>query len=109
MKPVVKYQGGKTRELPLIEPYIKTAKRIIEPFCGGAAVSLYANVPSILNDCNNNIVNLYKLLKDKEYFYKLFSDVQYMKTLGHDELEKRYYDARDVINKDEPNPYDLAL
>ena len=109
MKPVVKYQGGKTRELPLIEPYIKTAKRIIEPFCGGAAVSLYANVPSILNDCNNNIVNLYKLLKDKEYFYKLFSDVQYMKTLDHDELEKRYYDARDVINKDDPNPYDLAL
>ena len=84
MKPVVKYQGGKTRELPLIEPYIKTAKRIIEPFCGGAAVSLHANVPSILNDCNNNIVNLYKLLKDKEYFYKLFSDFQYMKTLGHD-------------------------
>ena len=32
-----------------------------------------------------------------------------MKTLGHDELEKRYYDARDVINKDDPNPYDLAL
>ena len=28
MKPVVKYQGGKTRELPLIDPYIKSAKRI---------------------------------------------------------------------------------
>ena len=68
MKPVVKYQGGKTRELSLIQPYIRSAKRIIEPFCGGAAVSLHANVPSILNDCNSNVINLYNIIGDKSYF-----------------------------------------
>ena len=40
MKPVVKYQGGKTKELSLIKQLAPPYKRIIEPFCGGAAVSL---------------------------------------------------------------------
>ena len=109
MKPVVKYQGGKSRELPLIQPYITSAKRIIEPFCCGAAVSFNANVPSILNDCNKNVINLYNIIKDKSYFNILLKDVEYIKTLEHDDLEKRYYDARDIINEDDPEPYDLAL
>ena len=109
MKPVVKYQGGKTRELPLIDPYIKSAKRIIEPFCGGAAVSLHANVPSILNDCNSNVINLYNIIRDKSYFNILLKEVEYIKTLEHDDLEKRYYAARDIINGNNSEPYDLAL
>ena len=109
MKPVVKYQGGKTRELSLIQPYIRSAKRIIEPFCGGAAVSLHANVPSILNDCNSNVINLYNIIRDKSYFNVLLKEVEYIKTLGHDDLEKRYYDARDIINGNDSEPYDLAL
>ena len=109
MKPVVKYQGGKSRELPLIQPYITSAKRIIEPFCGGAAVSFNANVPSILNDCNKNVINLYNIIKDKSYFNILLKDVEYIKTLEHDDLEKRYYDARDIINGNDSKPYDLAL
>jgi DNA adenine methylase len=109
MKPVVKYQGGKTRELSLIQPYIRSAKRIIEPFCGGAAVSLHANVPSILNDCNSNVINLYNIIGDKSYFNVLLKEVEYIKTLGHDDLEKRYYDARDIINGNDSKPYDLAL
>jgi len=109
MKPVVKYQGGKTRELPLIQPYIRSAKRIIEPFCGGAAVSLHANVPSILNDYNSNVINLYNIIGDKRYFNILLKDVEYIKTLEHDDLETRYYDARDIINGNDSEPYDLAL
>ena len=109
MKPVVKYQGGKSRELPLIQPYITSAKRIIEPFCGGAAVSFHANVSSILNDCNKNVINLYNIIRDKSYFNILLKDVEYIKTLQHDDLEKRYYDARDIINEDDPEPYDLAI
>ena len=40
MKPIIKYQGGKTRELPIIKKLAPTEfNRIIEPFAGGAAVS----------------------------------------------------------------------
>ena len=42
MKPVIKYQGGKTKELSRIKEFApKEFKRIIEPFCGGSAVALH--------------------------------------------------------------------
>ena len=46
MKPIIKYQGGKTRELPIIKKLAPTEfNRIIEPFAGGAAVSFaYENL-----------------------------------------------------------------
>ena len=41
MKPLVKYQGGKTRELKIISKMMpKEFNRVVEPFCGGAALSL---------------------------------------------------------------------
>ena len=41
MKPLVKYQGGKSREIKIISQLMpKEYDRIVEPFCGGAAVSL---------------------------------------------------------------------
>ena len=53
MKPVIKYQGGKSKELPIIKQLApSTYKRIVEPFCGGAAVSLYYRDACILNDIN---------------------------------------------------------
>ena len=40
MKPLVKYQGGKTRELKIISKMMpKEFNRVVEPFCGGAALS----------------------------------------------------------------------
>ena len=42
MKPLVKYQGGKSREIKIISQLMpKEYNRIVEPFCGGAAVSLH--------------------------------------------------------------------
>ena len=40
MKPIIKYQGGKTRELPIIKKLAPAEfERIMAPFAGGAAVS----------------------------------------------------------------------
>ena len=40
MKPFLKWQGGKRRELDHIRPYIPSnVTNISEPFCGGAAVA----------------------------------------------------------------------
>ena len=53
MKPVIKYQGGKTKELPLIKQLApKTFDRIVEPFCGGSAVALHYGDNCVLNDIN---------------------------------------------------------
>ena len=37
MKPFVKWQGGKRRELANIRPFVSSP--VAEPFCGGAAVA----------------------------------------------------------------------
>ena len=63
MKPVIKYQGGKSKELPLIKQMLpRDYNRVVEPFCGGAAVSFGLKTPAILNDINPMVINLYKIL-----------------------------------------------
>lgn len=98
MKPIIKYQGGKTKELNIIAN-LKPDNffRIVEPFAGGAAVSLSFNMPSILNDINNPLINLYEIVSSNDYF-ALQEKIDTLKKKTHDELEKEYYRARDVIN-----------
>ncbi len=88
MKPIIKYQGGKTRELPIIKKLAPTKfDRIVEPFAGGAAVSFAYEKPAILCDINEAVNNLYFMVQQPEMFHKIFSHVNWLKTLDHDELE----------------------
>lgn len=108
MKPITKYQGGKTRELPLIEELKpRVFKRVVEPFCGGAAVSFYYGYESVLNDLNKGLVGLYKVVRGEE-FPLLLHKVLETKEMGHDELEVVYYEARDVINSESGSELERA-
>ena len=61
VKPIVKYQGGKTRELPLIKSLLpRKYDTVLEPFCGGAAVSFALADRCILNDMNDALINMYR-------------------------------------------------
>ena len=99
LKPIVKYQGGKSKEIPIIRQYGKNAKRIIEPFAGGAAAAFYFKKPSVLCDINHNVINLYHTVANSKDFPQLLHDVEDLKNADHDELEAEYYAARDYINK----------
>ena len=99
MKPVIKYQGGKSKELPLIKEMLpKGFNRVVEPFCGGAAVSFGLQTPALLSDINPMVINLYKVLQSDDYVGVL-NRINVMKTYEHDALQEAYYAARDVINK----------
>ena len=64
MKPIIKYQGGKTRELPIIKKLAPTKfDRIVEPFAGGAAVSFAYEKAGILCDINDAVLNLYMMVQ----------------------------------------------
>ena len=91
--PVLKWAGGKRWQLPFLEPYWRRHqdRRLVEPFCGGLAVTL-GLLPrrSLLNDVNPHIINLYRWLKrglsitipmvnDEEFYYDhrdRFNDLQ---------------------------------
>ena len=101
MKPVIKYQGGKGKELPLIKEMLPpNFSRVVEPFCGGAAVSFGMQTPALLSDINPMVINLYKVLQSEDYAYVL-NRVNEIKTYEHDALQDEYYAARNVINNPE--------
>lgn len=99
MKPVIKYQGGKSKELPLIKQLLpQKFNRVVEPFCGGAAVSFGLQTPALLSDINPMVINLYKVLQSSD-FVGVLHRINVMKSYEHDALQEAYYSARDVINK----------
>lgn len=64
--PVVKWVGGKRQLLPEIRKYIpKKFSNYYEPFLGGGAV-LFDIQPkkAIINDINEELINLYKVIRD---------------------------------------------
>ncbi len=66
MNPVLKYRGGKSREIPRFLQYIPDDfNRYIEPFLGGGAVYFYIEPENaILNDINERLMTFYRQLRD---------------------------------------------
>lgn len=66
MKPVLKYRGGKSREILRFAQYIPSDfKRYIEPFFGGGAVYFYLEPQqAIINDINPRLMTFYEQLRD---------------------------------------------
>ena len=58
MNPVLKYRGGKSREIPRFLQYIPDDfNRYIEPFFGGGAVYFYLEPDNaIINDLNTRLI-----------------------------------------------------
>ena len=66
MKPMIKYRGGKSKEIKYFEDYIPSDySRFIEPFVGGGAVFFYLE-PShaVINDLNDRLIQFYKGVKN---------------------------------------------
>lgn len=69
MTPVLKWAGGKTQLLdPITARMPKSYNRYFEPFIGGGAVFLSISPQSaIINDKNEQLINLYRCLKEDVY------------------------------------------
>ena len=66
MNPVLKYSGGKSREIPRFLQYIPDVfNRYIEPFFGGGAVYFYLEPDNaIINDLNQRLMSFYMQLRN---------------------------------------------
>lgn len=66
MNPVLKYRGGKSREIPRFLQYIPDDfNRYIEPFLGGGAVYFHLEPDNaILNDINDRLITFYRQLRN---------------------------------------------
>jgi DNA adenine methylase len=98
MKPLIKYRGGKSNEIPNIEKHIPRYKgRYIEPFFGGGALYFHLEPKqAIINDINSKLIAFYKGVKNN---YPLLRTEL-------DEIEKTYEANRrqfDALKRQTPN------
>lgn len=128
MKPMIKYRGGKSKEIPNIMWHIpRFSGRYIEPFLGGGALFFHME-PSkaIINDINSKLMGFYlgvrdnylELRKELDDIEKIYSEnrknFEALKVLHpndrvEDKNEALYYNLRAMFNDTIDKSYSDAL
>ncbi len=117
MKPIIKYRGGKSNEIPHLIKHIPQYKgRYIEPFFGGGALYFYLEPKNaIINDINSKLMAFYKCVKSNfETLNKELLEIEKMYIINRrkfedlksktpnlrveDDNEVLYYQIRDMFN-----------
>ncbi len=100
-----RWMGGKSTLASKILSYLPEEKIYVEPFCGSAAL-LFHKHPSpveVLNDLDSNIVNLFRVLQDKDLYKQLEDKIQW--TLYSRE---EFIKALEILHTQEVNPVEKA-
>lgn len=128
MKPLVKYRGGKSKEIPHLEKHIPNFDgRYIEPFFGGGAMFFYLEPKrAIINDINSKLMAFYKGVKsDFDTLQKELAEIEKIYRINrrkfeelkaqtptervNDNNEALYYQIRDMFNDLTDKKYSDAL
>ena len=91
MKPMLKYRGGKSKEIKFYEKYFRIEyDRYFEPFFGGGATYFYFEPnKAVINDLNNKLIGFYNDVKYNYNQLKLeLSQLQYIYEENQLEFEK---------------------
>ena len=94
-KPFVKWAGGKRQIINELKKYIPYEyDTYYEPFVGGGAV-LFELSPknAVLNDYNEELVNVYRCLKNQNKFTKMINDLNKHET---NHSEEHYFNIRNL-------------
>lgn len=128
MKPLVKYRGGKSKEIRhLIRHIPHFSGRYIEPFFGGGALFFHLEPKkAIINDINAKLISFYLGVKDNFDLLKTeLSEIEKLYTINRkkfeelkgrtpnervdDDNEPLYYQIRDMFNDLTEKRYSEAL
>lgn len=102
LKPMLKYRGGKSREIKEILPFIPDDyERYVEPFFGGGALYFYLEPEqALINDLNNQLMAFYKGVRND--FASLKDELE---KLGEEYAEnRRAFDAEKAKHPDSRVP-----
>ena len=91
VRPPLKWAGGKRWQVPHLRGFWERHKdaRLVEPFCGGLAVTLgLMPEKALLNDINPHVINFYRQLKKGLVI-----------TMPMSKTEPKYYAARKRFNR----------
>lgn len=117
-KPFLKWAGGKTQLLPVIERMIpeefyKTNFTFIEPFVGSGAVLFWMieNFPNmkraVINDINKDLIDTYITIKEQPYelieILERFEQEYHDLTENEEDKKEYYYEKRILFNSRNEN------
>ena len=128
MKPIIKYRGGKTKDIPFFQQYIPhDYHTYFEPFLGGGALYfLLEPERAVVNDINDKLITFYQDLRDNYDRFVLECEAisrdytlnraafdrlkkEYPTTHVDDANEVLYYRIRDMFNGKIPLEYCYAM
>lgn len=128
MKPMLKYRGGKSKEIPNIMWHIpRFTGRYIEPFFGGGALFFHLEPQqAVINDINSKLMGFYRGVRDdytrlrneldeiEEIYSKNRKEFDTLKSLSpdrrvEDKNEEFYYRLREMFNDNVDKLYSDAL
>lgn len=128
MKPMIKYRGGKSKEIVhFLRHMPQFTGKYIEPFFGGGALFFYLEPQrSIINDINTRLISFYKgvanqfellqdeLTKIETIYTRNRQDFETLKKINpnnrvEDKNEALYYLIRDMYNGIIPSEYSDAF
>lgn len=95
-KPFVKWAGGKRQIIDKLKKYVPDVfNTYYEPFVGGGAL-LFELSPkdAVINDCNEELVNVFKCIQDETKFFKMCNELNRHE---RNHSKEYYYEIR---NKD---------
>lgn len=107
MKPIIKYRGGKSKEIPYILKQIPDySGRYVEPFFGGGALFFHLEPEkAIINDINKKLIDFYIGIRDD--FETVSDDLKFLeavyienRTLFDIEKEKCPNERVDDLNEE---------
>ena len=101
-RPLLKWPGGKSSELPIITPKIPSHRRYFEPFFGGGSVFFNSiDVRSFANDLHPDLMTFYSCVKEEnaEFFQHLGAFVDEWEWGSLEHREAMYYRVREMFNE----------
>ena len=93
-KPFVKWAGGKRQIVEKIKEKIPpNYNTYYEPFVGGGALLFFLEpTNAVINDCNKELMNVYKCIKDEKKFIKMCKELKKYEIAHSEEF---YFNIRD--------------
>lgn len=112
MKPMLKYRGGKSKEIKFYEKYFRIEyDRFFEPFFGGGATYFYFEPnKAVINDLNNKLISFYNDVKYNFNQLKLeLNQLQYIYEENQLEFEtlKKCNPNKKIHNNNEDLYYEM--
>jgi DNA adenine methylase len=105
VKPLIKWPGGKSRELKYIIPHIPIDfKDLYDPFVGGGAIYFHCEAEkSYINDKDEDLIDFYLYIKtgDREFFHTLddiLYDWQHLEQISNDQFQQYLHHGKLVKN-----------